>query len=347
MDHIAIDVGGRKSFVCIRSEKGAVLESKSVETDALGRLLRKRAKSRVVMETCAESFAIADEALSLGHEVRVIPSAKVKVLGVGHHGIKTDRRDAEVLSEVSTRIDLKGVHIPSAQARALKSKLAARDALVGCKVALVNNCRGILRGQRIRIKATTAKSFVKAVRAKFAGRGLATPVELERSLTCILVLADQIRQADLELAEFSKHHETCRRLRSVPGIGSVTSVAYVATIDEVQRFEGAHDLESYVGVVPGEDSSSDRVRRTGITKAGPERLRRLLVQAAWVALYHRPQDPMVQWARRIALRRGKNVAVVALARKLAGILFAMWRDGTDYDPCCGAARPPKETPTVN
>ncbi len=250
-------------------------------------------------------------------------------------------------SEVSTRIDLKGVHIPSAQARALKSKLAARDALVGCKVALVNNCRGILRGQRIRIRASTAKSFVKAVRSKFDGRGLATPVELERSLTCILVLAEQIHQADLELAEFSKHHETCRRLRSVPGIGSVTSVAYVATIDEVQRFEGAHALESYVGVVPGEDSSSDRVRRTGITKAGPERLRRLLVQAAWVALRHRPNDPMVEWAKRIAFKRGKNVAVVALARKLAGILFAMWRDGTDYDPCCGAARPVKETPIVN
>jgi len=102
---------------------------------------------------------------------------------------RTQRRsDAEVLSEVSTRIDLKGVHIPSAQARALKAKLSARDALVGCKVALVNNCRGILRGQRIRIKATTAKSFVTAVRAKFAGRGLATPVELERSLTCMSVL---------------------------------------------------------------------------------------------------------------------------------------------------------------
>jgi transposase len=347
MDHIAIDVGGRKSFVCVRSEGGEILESKSVETDALGRFLRKREKSRVLMETCAESFSIADEALRLGHDVRVIPSAKVRVLGVGHHGIKTDRRDAEVLSEVSTRINLKGVHIPSAQARELKAKLSARDALVGCKVALINNCRGILRGQRIRIRASTAKSFVKAVRSKFAGRGLATPVELDRSLTCILALAEQIREADLELAEFSKSHEICRRLRSVPGVGSVTSVAYLATIDEVQRFEGAHALESYVGVVPGEDSSSDRVRRTAITKAGPQRLRRLLVQAAWVALLRRPSDPMVQWARRIAIKRGKNVAVVALARKLAGILFAMWRDGTDYDPCCGAARPPTDTPTMN
>jgi transposase len=338
MEHIAIDIGGRKSFVCIREAQGRIIDSKSVETNALGAFLKQRPQSRVVMETCAEAFSIADEALTQGHEVRVIPSVKVRALGIGHHGIKTDRRDAEVLSEVSTRVDLKGVHIPSEQSRELKAKLAARDVLVSCKVSLMNNCRGILRGERVRIKATTPKAFAKRVRAKFAERELATPVELERALVSIVFLDGQIQLATAELDAFSKQNDVCKRLRTAPGIGPVTSVAFLATIDEVHRFEGAHDLESYLGLVPGEDSSSMRVRRLGITKAGSARVRWLLVQAAWQALLRHREDPMVQWALQVALRRGKKVAIVALARTLAGILFAIWRDATIYDSVRGATR---------
>ena len=117
----------------------------------------------------------------------------------------------------------------------------------------------------------------------------------------------------------------------------MVSTAFVSALDCPDRFLGAHAVQSYLGVVPGEDSSSDRQRRTGITKAGQSRLRRLLVQAAWQAMIRHRGDPMVQWATRVALRQGKRKAVVALARKLAGILFAMWRDGVDYDPSRGAA----------
>ena len=101
-------------------------------------------------------------------------------------------------------------------------------------------------------------------------------------------------------------------------------------------------MESYVGLVPGEDSSSMHVRRTGITKAGQSRMRWLLVQAAWQAMLRHPRDPMVLWAIQVGVRQGKRKAVVALARKLAGVLYAMWRDGTDYDPSRGAAVLPKE-----
>lgn len=343
MEHIAIDVGGRKSYVVIRSAKGDILESKEVLTDNLGTMLKRRPHSRVILETCAESFSIADEAIIAGHDVRVIPSDKVRALGVGHHGIKTDRRDAEVLSEVSSHVDLKGVHIPSEQARTLKAKLAARDALVMCRVALVNNCRGILRCSRIRIRATTPKAFAKRVREAFELRKHPLPVELERALTCVLTIEEQIQQATAELDELSSKHAVCRRLRSAPGVGPVVSVAFLSALDQVDRFEGAHAVESYLGLVPGEDSSSDRVRRTGITKAGQARMRWLLVQAAWQAKLRHPEDPMVAWATRVALRQGSRKAIVALARKLAGVMYAMWRDGTDYDPPRGAVMAkPKE-----
>src|ERR1700729_2110935 len=199
MDHIAVDLGGRKSYVVVRDQSGKVLERLSVETDALEGFLKKKAPGRVVMETCAEAFSVADQALAVGHEVRVIPSSQVRALGIGSHGIKTDRRDAEVLSDVSTKVDLKGVHIPSSEARVLKAKLAARDALVTSKVALLNTIRGILRCTRTRVRASTAKAFAKRVRAVFADRKEQTPSELERLLICLLVLDEQLETATDEL----------------------------------------------------------------------------------------------------------------------------------------------------
>jgi len=119
-------------------------------------------------------------------------------------------------------------------------------------------------------------------------------------------------------------------------VGPVTAIAFVATLDTAKRFDSAHNVEAYLGLTPGEYASSEKHRRTGITKAGSSRMRWLLVQAAWIAKRAAPQDPTVQWAKNIAQRRGKKIATVALARKIAGILFAIWRDGTTYRPAEGA-----------
>ena len=141
---------------------------------------------------------------------------------------------------------------------------------------------------------------------------------------------------------FAELPEFLARAGFAPGVGPVTSVRFVAALDDVTRFATAHQLESYLGLTPGERSSSQTVRMTGITKAGPIALRRALVQAAWTLLRTQPNDPATRWATTIAARRGRFIAVVALARKLAGILFAMWRDGTPYRPS-RSARPADAT----
>ena len=135
-----------------------------------------------------------------------------------------------------------------------------------------------------------------------------------------------------------------QRLTTAPGVGPVIATAFVATLDEAGRFGGAHQVESYLGLVPSEDSSADRHRRGHITKAGSPRMRWLLVQAAWAALRSRRADTagLRAWAAQLAKRRGHRIATVALARRLAGILFAMWRDQTTFDgthyPAAIAAR---------
>jgi transposase len=114
----------------------------------------------------------------------------------------------------------------------------------------------------------------------------------------------------------------------------VTATAFVATIDDVQRFSHAHQLEADLGLVPRENSSGDTQRRGPITKAGSRRMRWLLIQAAVSILRRRPPEAEAFriWALRIAARRGKPIAVVALARRLAGILYALLRDGTVFTP---------------
>ena len=332
MDHIAIDLGGRESQVCVRSADGTVMAESRVRTGRLEQLVQSWNHSRIILETSAEAFRIADAALAAGHEVRVVPATLVKTLGVGGRGVKTDQRDARVLSEVSCRIDLPSVHIPSAQSRELKSLCGSREILVGARTKLINNVRGWLRTQLIRIRSGATRSFPDRLRGHALASGQALPEHIERQLTVIDAVNLQIQAADRQLRRIACEHPVCRRLMTVPGIGPVTAVRFVAALDDVTRFRTAHAVQSYLGLTPGERSSSERQQRTGITKAGPAALRRTLIQAAWSAFRHASGQPMVAWADQLAARRGKFIAVVALARKMAGIMFALWRDGTEYRP---------------
>lgn len=330
MQHIAIDLGGAKSQICVRAADGTLLMEKPITNSGIGSFLKRQPHSRVVLETCAEAFGFADIALSLAHEVRVVPAALVKTLGVGSRGVKTDQRDAQILSQVSCRVDLPSVHVPTEVARARRNMCQVREELVSTRTSLINCARGWARTQLLKIPQGVSKTFGLRLRRAAAQHPKGLPEYIERMLVVLDTLNEQITLADKELLNVAKDDPTCLRLMSVPGVGPVTSIRFVAALDDRTRFNSAHAVQSYLGLTPGENSSSKRQQRTGITKAGPSGIRKALVQAAWNIQRLRPLDPICQWATGIALRRGKFVATVAGARKLAGILFAMWRDGTMY-----------------
>jgi transposase len=209
-----------------------------------------------------------------------------------------------------------------------------RESLVHARTQLVNTIRGWLRGQ---LKGSGHRlggpdSMPRKLRALMESEKMEVPAFIERQLQTIEHLNAQILEAQKELEALARGSELCRRLMTVPGVGPLTSLRFVSAIDRVDRFKNAHHLESYLGLTPGEDSSSDRRRVTSITKAGSGAVRWILVQAAWCALRTRARHPMCDWAREVGRRRGTPKAIVALARKIAGILFALWRDGTRYDP---------------
>lgn len=330
MEHVAIDLGGKESQVCIRDGTGAIVLEDRVSTAALRRVLD-RPMARVVLETCAEAFGVADLALEYGHDVRVVPASLVKSLGVGARRTKTDRRDARVLSEVSCRVELPSVHVPSHWSREAKSLCGMRDALVSCRTKVINSVRGYLRRtlKRMPVKGTRT-TLPNRVRQRFMELGTSVPPHVERQLKTIEQLNESVKQATGDVASWAEANPVCVRLMTAPGVGALTALRFVAAIDRIERFPDAHQLEAYFGLTPGEDSSSERKRITSITKAGSSAVRWTLVQAAWTALRVRPEDPMCSWALQVSRRRGMRVAVIALARKLAGVLYAMWRDGTEY-----------------
>lgn len=336
MNHLAIDLGSRESQICVRNSEGVILEEERRATTGLWKYLAGKEKCRVVVESCAEAFAIADAARKAGHEVRVVPTSLVRALGVGSRGIKNDVRDAQNLSKASCRMeDLPSVHVPGEVSRERKAMSAMREALVEVRTKLVNTARSWLRTQGVGVLAGgTLPTFPVRYRRHAEKKGKPLPSHVERVLQTIEELNPKIAEADKELEATAEQDATCKLLMTAPGVGPVTAVRYAAAIDEVRRFNDAHGVESYLGLIPGENSSGDAKKRRmkGITKAGPPRVRWALTQAAWTALRCRKHDPMVAWARQIEARRGKKVAVMALVRKLAGVLFAMWRDGKPYDP---------------
>ncbi len=327
MDHVAIDLGGKQSQICVRASDGTIIEEQRIPSTQIGAYLAKRPPSRVVFETCTEAFHIADQAMSHQHDVRVVPAMLVHSLGVGARGLKTDRRDARALSEVSCRIELPSVHIPSMASREYKALLSMRDALVSSRTKMINTVRAWLRSRGLRVRSSSSAGFHLRVLAL----GMPLPSAVEVQVQTLKMISAQIRLATAEIRRITKADPVCQRLMTIPGFGPVTALRFVATLDNVERFSRAHHVASYLGLTPGEWSSSERQHRMGITKAGSTQMRALLIQAAWAAWRREKDRSLGSWAEQVAQRRGKFVAVVAVARKLAGIAFAVWRDGTTFE----------------
>ena len=336
MKHIAIDLGSRESQICIRDSSGTILVEEKRATCSLGKYLAGIEKSRVLLESCAEAFVVADAARAAGHEVVVVPAKLVRQLGVGDRGIKNDVRDAQQLSNVSCRLpDLPSVHIPSTLSRERKAMCNMREAQIEARTKLVNTARSWLRTQGIGVlRGGGQETFPERFRRHVASRGRTVPEEVNRVLQALEALNLGIMEADKQLAKAAESDPICKLLMTAPGIGPVSSLRYAAALDDISRFHSAHGVEAYLGVVPGENSTGESRKRrmTGITKAGPPRVRWALTQAAWAVLRCKKRDPMAQWAWEVAKRRGKKCAAVALVRKLSGVLYAMWRDGKPYDP---------------
>jgi transposase len=333
MDHIGIDVHKNESQLCILGERGELSEQRIRTTpDRFAAVLRDRPRARILLEASTESEWVARCLEQLGHEVIVADPNFAPMYAARSRKIKTDRRDARALAEACRLGAYRPSHRLSDAQRHVRGRLTVRDALVRTRTGYISVIRALLRQHGWRVASGSAEGFIRRVLA------LALPGRLLSELAPLLAVMRQVNQqlaySDARIAAVARADERVERLQSVPSVGPVTAAAFVATLDDAGRFARAHQVEAYLGLVPREWSSGEGQRRGRITKAGHRRVRWLLVQVAVSILRvrHPGTAALRDWAVRLAGRRGRFIGVVALARRLAGILYALLRDGTRYDP---------------
>ncbi len=345
MDTIGLDLHKRESQLCILTEEGDVQERRIVTSrERFTALLGSRAPARVLLESSTESEWVARHLEGLGHAVIVADPTFAPMYASRRRGVKTDRRDARTLAEACRLGAYRRAHRASDAQRHVRAELAVREALVRTRVRYAALVKAFIRRDGLRL----ASGEVAHTEAKLAA--LSLPAELVAELAPLRALwaplNEEIAAADARVSAMAATTPVVVQLRTAPGIGPVTAVAFVATLDDVGRFRSAHQVAAYLGLTPREHSSGERQHRGRISKTGNARMRHLLVEAAWRVM--RSKDvaaaPLRGWAERIAQRRGRSIAAVALARRLAGILYAMWRDGTDYHTPQSAANPQLESP---
>lgn len=339
MEHIGIDLGASHSHVAILSDSGEVKKRRKMVTPELPQWLKDQPPSRVVMEACTQSPAIARASLDAGHETRVVPGNVVRALGVGARGIKTDDRDAEILARASVRNeDLPSVHLRSDKSCSRRTLLAARATLLEARKSITLSVKSWLRGRLIHLKGRAHPStFCDAVRGLALEHPDGLPSPIETMLETYNHLTKQIEALDQELKEIAQSDEVCKLLQTIPGVGVQTSLAFTAQLDDPHRFASSDEMASYLALVPGESTTGGKLKRTGTIKAGPRHIKALLVQCAWSLWRSRPHEPMVLWARAIADKRGKRIAIIALARKLSTVMWSMWKHDANYDPSKAAS----------
>jgi transposase len=331
MRSVALDLAAKKISFCEVSDGNVVGRTTVRAVGGLeDRLGPGQPRARVAIEACREAWVVHDMLSAWGHEVLLVDTTRVKQLGIGHHGRKTDRIDAEVLARAveSGRVPL--AHVLSPARRVLRHELAVRRALVEARAQLVTTVRGLLRAHGSKVASCAPEAFVAHVRA------MTLPDDLRALLDPLVGTIDRL---ELELAQVElRQQRVCLQepiiglLMSAPGVGATVAAAFVSVIDDASRFQNAHQVESYLGLVPSEDSSGTHRRIGAISRRGNPYLRSLLVQAAWCVLRLKEDHPLKVWGLAVAQRRSKAIAAIAVARRLAGVLWAMWRDGTFYDP---------------
>jgi len=331
MEHIGIDVHKKDSQVCILPETGAPIEIRMpTRADRFEEVLGGRKRAKVLIEASTESEWVARCLETVGHEVIVADPNYSPMYGARTRRVKTDRRDARALAEACRTGTYRPAHRRTDAQRSVNARLAVRDALVRTRSRYITLVRALLRSQGTRVTSGEAETFVARIEA------LTLPGQLKSQigpiLAMLLPLEKQIAYCDSAIAAATRKDPVVNQLQTAPSVGPITAAAFRALVDDAARFRGPHQLEAYIGLVPSELSSGEKQRKGRITKTGNSRVRWLLVQAAHGIRRSKSVETLGlrTWANRIETKRGRGVAVVALARKLAGILFAMMRDGTCF-----------------
>jgi len=333
----AIDLHTRHSEIRIIDGDGRVIREGRIATTR-ERLIASVADVghiRILLEAGTESEWVAGALEGAGHEVIVADPNYAPMYGDRRRRIKTDRRDVAALAEANRHGWFRRAYRRSAAQRTIQQQLTSRTALVQMRTKTISVIRSLVRQEGYRIPSGRAALIPARLDA------LAFPVALQQRLAplcrTVAQLTAEILGIETALEATADADPIVQQLQTVPGVGLIVALMFRAFIDTIARFGTAAQVSAALGLVPREDSSAERRLRGHITKAGPSALRSILVQAAWACWRSKRSGTLHAWVEGVAHRRGRRIAVVALARRLSRILFAIWRDGTVFQPAVLAA----------
>lgn len=333
---VGMDMGDKKHNTCILDAKGNIALRSAVTNTAaaIRRYFSKMDPCLVALEAGTHSGWVSRILEELGHEVLVGNPRKLRM--IWDADFKDDDRDAEMLARVA-RFDpqlLYPIHHRSREAHSDLAVIKARNTLVKTRAILITHARGTVKAVGERITQCGTETFHIRLRDEM-------PSELEPALEPIMKsiedLTKRIRHYNTVIDKLGaeKYPET-RGLRAVSGVGPITALAFILTLEDSARFKKSRDVGPYLGLVPKRDQSGQSDKQLPITKAGDRRLRCLLVNSSQYILgAFGPDCDLRRVGLKLAERGGKNAkkrAVVAVARKLAVKMHHLWKTGESYDP---------------
>ena len=336
MEYFAgLDVSMAETHVCVMTGSGTVIHYAKVPStpaDIAAELARVPTCQRVVFETGRMAPMLYHGLSQLGLPVVCIESRQayqaLKLLTTH----KTDRNDARGLAHLARTGFFKPVHVKSLPAHAVRSLIIARKKLVGQRVTLENQIRGLAGVFGVRLPRALSAAFIdQALRASDGIPGLSAAMRgLVAARAAVLAAIVAI---DADIRRMVSGSDACRRLMAIPGVGQLTALAFTAAVDDPGRFRRSRDIGAYLGLVPRRHQSGEIDYTGSISKCGDRRVRTLLYEAANVMLtrYKGPLK-LKEWAFAIAKRSTMRKARIALARRLAIIMHAMLRRGTEFEP---------------
>lgn len=334
---IGMDLGDKNHVAVVMDRStGEEIETDRVVNTAkqVQRYFSRFPGATVAMEAGTHSAWIARMLRGMGHEVLVGNPRKLRVIWDADD--KSDERDARILAMVC-RLDPRFLHPVQHRSEAAQIDLEmikARNQLVECRTRLINHVRGVVKGVGSRLPSCSAEAFVRRAREQ-------VPEALQDALAGMFTVLEELTkqihfyEGKIETISEVKYPET-QILRQVPGVGAITALAYVLTLEEPERFEKSRCVGPFLGLTPRRDQSGDTDKQLHITKAGSTYMRQLLVGCAHYILGpFGPDSDLRRHGQRIAARGGKNAkkrAAVAVARRLAVLLHRLWIDQSEYVP---------------
>ncbi len=336
---VAVDLAKTVFQVVVADERGKITERRRLTRAQFERFWENRASCRVLMEACGSAHHWGRWLMARGFDVTLLPAHSVTPYVQRN---KTDERDAEGLLEAVRSPRVHPVAVKSRDQQQIQALHRIREQWKRTRTQRINGMRGLLREFGL-ICSVGAERLMKSLPVLLHEHAEEVPPRVRTLLWRmhheVRDLEERIEEMEQALEEIARENQVIQGLREIPGVGLLTATALYAAVADIQSFPSARHLASWLGLTPRERSSGTRRRLGRISKQGDVYLRMLLIHGARSALLaaqqrQRSEQPLTQlqaWALKRATATHANQAAVALANKLARVIWAVWKRQTRFD----------------